>query len=68
MHEKEILLQSLYLTLSPVAVKRSRYQGIGLRRPQATTIVECLYDRRRELSLEPAYEMCVCEWRGAPFP
>ena len=24
-------------------------------------IVEGMYDRRRELSLVPAYEMCVCE-------
>ena len=25
-----------------------------------------MYVRRRELSLVPAYEICVCEWRGAP--
>ena len=25
-----------------------------------------MYDRRRELSLVPVYEICVCEWRGAP--
>ena len=56
------------LTLSPAAVKRRQYQGIGLRRPRATTNVEGLYNRRRELSLVPAYEMCVCEWRGARNP
>ena len=33
---------------------------------RATAIVEGMYDRRRELFLVPAYEICVCEWRGAP--
>ena len=54
------------LTLSPTVVKRRQYQGIGLRRPRATTIVEGMYDRCRELSLVPAYVVSVCEWRGAP--
>ena len=64
--ENKILGSYLLLTLSPAAEKRRRYQGIGLRRPQATRIVEGLYDCCRELSLVPANEMCVCEWRGAP--
>ena len=58
----------LLLTLSPTTEKRCPYTGIGLRRPRATTIVEGMYARRRELSLVPAYEICVCEWRGAPLP
>ena len=58
---KLVTFSALLLTLSPAAVKCRRYQGIGLRRPQTTTIVEGLYDRRRELSLVPVYEICVSE-------
>ena len=29
-------------------------------------IVAGMYARRRVLSLVPAYEVCVCEWGGAP--
>ena len=49
-----------------MAVKRAENTGIGLRRPRATTIVAGMYARRRVLSLVPAYEVCVCEWGGAP--
>ena len=57
---------TFHLTLWPSAVKRRWKPWIGLRRPRAKTIIEGMYDRRRELSLVPAYEICVCEWRGAP--
>ena len=54
------------LILSPTAEKCSFYTGIGLRRPQATMIVEGMYARRRVLSLVPSHEVCVCKWGGAP--
>ena len=37
-----------------------------LRRPRVTTIVVGMYACSQELSLVPAYEICVCEWKGAP--
>ena len=54
------------LTLSPMAERRRPYTGIGLKRSRAMVIVGGMYARRRVLSLVPAYEVCVCKWRGAP--
>ena len=47
------------LTLFRMAEKHFPYTGIGLRRPQAMTIVAGTYTRHRVLSLVPAYEVCV---------
>ena len=58
--------QTVPLTLSPTAEKCHPYIGIGLRRPRATTIVAGMYAHHRQLSLVPGYDICVCEWRGAP--
>ena len=52
------------LTLWPAAEKRRPHHCIGLRRPRETKIVKGMYALCRN-ALVPAYEVCVCEWRGA---
>ena len=54
------------LTLLPAAEKCRPHHCIGLRRLRATTIVAGMYALCRINAQIPAYEVCVCEWRGAP--
>ena len=61
-----LLLYSYCLTLSPTTEKHRPYTGIGLRRPQATTIVAGNLAPCHMNALVPAYEICVSEWGGAP--